>query len=234
METRSVASPATDPAASLYALRSWEASQRSGLIDWFRNEDRRILDVGCGTGVHARELKRRGVEVHGVTLSPVEMSQATQEMERATLANVETWSPDYPQGFFDALLFSHVLEHLINPIETLTRLAPLLRPGGRVYIALPNISFWRYRIRALWGRFDYEEMGPMDKTHLRFFTYFTAQSLLESSGFSLLRVQALGHVPLGPLRRVFPKWAKRMDRLALQAFPNLFGYEIQLSASKSA
>lgn len=217
----------------MYALRSWEASQRSALIDWFRSEDRRILDVGCGTGVHARELKRRGIEVHGVTLSPVEMEQATQEMERATLANVETWAPDYPPGFFDALLFSHVLEHLIDPAEAIKRMSPYLRPGGRVYIALPNISFWRYRLRALFGRFEYEEMGPMDKTHLRFFTFFSAQSLLDASGLSLLRVEARGHVPLGFFRRLFPKAAKKLDKAALKTFPNLFGYEIQLCASKS-
>jgi len=223
-----------DPAAALYQGKSYHAQERSPLLDWFRFEDRRVLDVGCGTGEYARELRKQGVEVHGVTLSDAEREKAFGVMKRTVIANVETWTPDYPDGFFDALLMSHVLEHLVDPLTALQKLSALLRPGGRVYIALPNIAFWRYRFRVLLGKFDYEETGPMDRSHLRFFTYRSARALVEESGFDVLRTEVRGHLPLGAFRRRFPNLSRRLDRLALRYFPGLFGYEIYLSGSKSA
>ena len=228
----SVSNSLTDPIAALYQEKSYHADERSQLLDWFRFEDKRVLDVGCGTGAYAREMQLRGMEVHGITLSPEERDRAAQTMNRVWLANVETWENDYAAGFFDAILLSHVLEHLVAPAQTLARLSHVLRPGGRVYVALPNIAYWRYRVRSLFGRFDYEEVGPMDKRHLRFFTFDTAQKLVSEAGLDLLRAEVRGHFPLGPLRRWFPRFSRAWDRLIVGRFPNLFGYEIYVCASK--
>jgi len=168
-----------------------------------------------------------------VTIYTEEMARAAGQMERVVLANVETWDPDYPAGYFDALLLSHVLEHLVDPAQALARLAPLLRSGGRVYVALPNIAHWRYRLKTLFGKFEYESMGPMDHRHLRFFTFASAQRLVNQAGFDLLRAEVRGHFPLGPIRRAFPRFARRIDRAVLGLFPGLFGYEITLAATKS-
>ncbi len=222
-----------DPAFHLYSERVYGSEERSPLLDWFRVEDRRVLDVGCGAGAYARELRAQGVEVHGVTLSPSECERAAAVLHRAVLANVETWTPDYAPESFDAFLMSHVLEHLVDPRRTLSQLSRILRPGGHVYIALPNIAYWRCRWNALRGRFDYSDSGPMDRNHLRFFTLKTARALVRESGLELLRYEVRGHFPLGPLRRVFPAWARGVDRFFVTRFPGLFGFEIYLCGGKS-
>jgi SAM-dependent methyltransferase len=222
---------AIDPLADLYAGLAYAASEPSLLVNWLRPRDKVLLDVGCGTGIHAARLSANGVQVHGLTLSEDERQQSAPYVHRAIVANVETWQPDYPNGFFDAILLSHVLEHLVNPALTLKRLQPLLNQEGRIYIGLPNIAFWRYRWRALLGRFDYEEMGPMDRRHLRFFTFYSACRLAEQAGLRVVRAEVRGHFPLGPVRRWFPRAAAVCDRFAVLLFPNLFGYEIALSAA---
>lgn len=228
----SLTSPPLDPLANLYTDRVYDAPAHSPLLDWFRFEDRKVLDVGCGAGTYATWLKQTGVEVHGVTLSTAERNRVRGQMQRVVVANVETWEPDYSEGTFDAFLFSHVLEHLVDPGAALRRLSRILRPGGRVYVALPNIAYWKYRLQALRGRFDYEESGPMDRRHLRFFTFATAQKLVRESGYEILRAEVRGHLPVGVLRKYFPRASKRGDRIALRWFPNLFGYEIYVCASK--
>lgn len=222
-----------DPAFHLYTERVYGVAERSPLLDWFRDEDRIVLDVGCGAGAYASELRAQGVEVHGVTLSPTERDRAAEVLHRAVLANVETWSPDYPAESFDAFLMSHVLEHLVDPRRTLVQLGRFLRPGGRVYIALPNIAYWRHRLNALLGRFDYADSGPMDRNHLRFFTPKTARELVRESGLELLRCEVRGHFPLGPVRRIAPGVAAAIDRFFVALFPGLFGFEIYLCGEKS-
>ncbi len=71
---------------------------------------------------------------------------------------------------FDLVTYGDVLEHLLEPQDVLRETRNLLAPGGRVLISLPNIAFWTMRVKLLMGRFEYESMGLLDYTHLRFFT----------------------------------------------------------------
>src|SRR5690606_32596844 len=100
-------------------------------------------------------------------------------MERCWVLDLEqALTADILARKYDAILCSHVLEHLRNPAELVERLVGLLRAGGEIIIAVPNVLFWRHRARFAMGRFEYESGGTMDETHLRFFTYETADTYL--------------------------------------------------------
>ncbi len=221
-----------NPVAELYVGQVYDAATTSDLLGWMGPEVKRVLDVGCGSGAYAARLRALGIEVHGVTLSEAEAELSRSKMAKVTVANVETWMPDYELECFDAMLFSHVLEHLIDPAAALKKMAGLLSAEGRLFVALPNIAYWKFRLGFLRGRFQYEDCGPMDWRHLRFFTYETAQHLLEQAGFKLIRVEPRGHLPLGFVRKSFPRAVRKLDALALHLFPNLFGYEILMCAEK--
>lgn len=219
--------------ASLYTSRCYANAGLPELIHLVRADDKKVLDIGCGAGDNALLLRARGHIVHGVTLSDAEREMSRPRMERVILADVETWEWDYEDGEFDALLFSHVLEHLVDPLATLRRLVQLVRPGGRVYIALPNVLFWRQRHAFLTGSFEYTDAGTLDRTHLRFFTYLTAQRLVIEAGLILIGTFSVGTAPLRPLRRVLPKAAASIDRLACRLWPNLFSHNVLLVGEKS-
>jgi 2-polyprenyl-3-methyl-5-hydroxy-6-metoxy-1,4-benzoquinol methylase len=149
-----------------------------------------VLDVGCGSGVHGAELKRiHGHRVVGVDLSESSVQKAKTRLAEAYIADV-TKPELYPFSGarkFDLILFSDVLEHLYDPLDVLTRHYPLLAPGGKVVISLPNIAVWNIRLGLLAGRFEYQDTGTLDRTHVRFYTRRTFRRFAAEAGLDIQR-----------------------------------------------
>jgi 2-polyprenyl-3-methyl-5-hydroxy-6-metoxy-1,4-benzoquinol methylase len=195
----------------------------------------RVLDVGCGAGDNARLLKANGHRVSGITLSPEEARAARHFCDRVWVGDVERMPLPTDAGVFDALLMSHILEHLSDPSGTITRLAPLIRPQGWLVIAVPNMAFWRVRWRVLRGDWSREETGFFDRTHVHFWTYDTRAEILRHTPFELVSARgADGSVPLRPLRIFSPRLASRLDQVALAASPNLVAGQLLLLARRLA
>ena len=84
---------------------------------------------------------------------------------------------------FDTIVFADVLEHLLYPNETLSFLKKYLKDDGNIIISLPNVANWQVRFNLLFWNFNYTETGIMDRTHLHFFTFKTAEELLLKEWF---------------------------------------------------
>ena len=89
-----------------------------------------------------------------------------------------------PDGY-DVVLFLDVLEHLAHPEEVLIAARGWLRPRGIVLCSIPNVAHWRVRLSLLRGRFDYEDVGLLDRTHLRWYTRRTARELVAGAGYQI-------------------------------------------------
>jgi 2-polyprenyl-3-methyl-5-hydroxy-6-metoxy-1,4-benzoquinol methylase len=150
----------------------------------------RVLDVGCGSGVHGEELARTyGHVVTGVDLSAPSVAKATSRLASAYVADV-TVPEEYPfarSQSFDVILFSDLLEHLGDPESVLRRHLSLLSPGGHILLSIPNVAIWNVRLGLLFGRFRYTDTGTLDRTHMRFFTQTTARELLEGQGLTVVK-----------------------------------------------
>ncbi|HEY6231977.1 MAG TPA: class I SAM-dependent methyltransferase [Pyrinomonadaceae bacterium] len=199
----------------------------------------KILDVGCGSGDNARLSESQNFlrEFYGITLSAAECKIASSVMAQCWVDDVETSSLECIEGqAFDAIIFSHVLEHMKDPSLVIAKLLPYLRLGGKLIIAVPNVLVWRQRLQFLLGRFQYDEAGTLDNTHLRFFTYHSADEYLinGNSNLRLLEKTVEGSVPLWFLRHRFLTANLRgwFDRVGCQIFPNLFGGQVVLKAER--
>jgi 2-polyprenyl-3-methyl-5-hydroxy-6-metoxy-1,4-benzoquinol methylase len=209
------------------------------LIALLGNCGKRILDIGCGAGDNAALITSNYMEcdVFGITYSAAEAEIAKNQMKQCFVFDIENdIPPDLAKQSFDVLIFSHVLEHLTNPSKVLAKYSRLLQSGGQVLIAVPNILSWRMRLQFLRGDFEYESAGELDDTHLRFFTYFTADQYLlsKSPDLDVTHKLASGSVPLWWLRRyILPqRWSERIDQWACGHWPNLFGSQILIRALK--
>ena len=97
-----------------------------------------------------------------------------------------------PDGEFDVVMFLDVLEHMPDPEPALKAAHRLLAPGGRILASIPNVrhfSVWWPLIRH--GRWDYEDYGLLDRTHLRFFTRDTMTELFERTGWRVEQVTGI-------------------------------------------
>ena len=166
----------------------------------------RVLDVGCGSGVHGADLHRLlGHRVTGVDLSEESIAKARSRLVAAHVADV-TKPEEYPfAADFDVLVFSDILEHLYDPVAVLRDHLKLLKPGGYAVISLPNVAIWNVRLELLFGRFRYQDTGTLDRTHIRF---FNQRSFLELLGACGLKVERRRITP--GLLRPFVPWIKRI------------------------
>jgi len=207
------------------------------LLDLLDDDSQSILDVGCGAGDNARLSRRRGSvrQFYGITASNSEYKSAAEVMADCWCADIESSDLGFLRGkHFDALLFSHTLEHLREPARVLSKFTSYLSPGGLVLIAVPNVLEWRQRFEFLRGRFEYQDAGILDASHLRFFTFDSADRYLlrECPNLTIEEKVGDGSVPLWFLRHaILPARAKQwLDKRACSLRPNLFAGQILIKA----
>ena len=84
------------------------------------------------------------------------------------------------------IICSNILEHLYDPCGVLKTLFPYLKKDGRLIVSLRNIANWTIRLKLLFGKFEYERIGILDRSHIRFFTLRTAKRLIKDAGYRIL------------------------------------------------
>lgn len=149
----------------------------------------RVLEIGCGEGLLLEELSRRGLCVVGI-----EPSVAASAAARDRNLDVYTgYFPDTPiMGSFDAIVMSHVLEHLPRPAETLAAIDRILSSGGYVLLVQTN---WRGLIPRLRGRRWYAWVPDQ---HFWHFTPRGLMKLFQPLGWSIRAIEysSLVHSPM--------------------------------------
>lgn len=144
-----------------------------------------ILDVGCGTGLLGKEIKKLypKAKVWGVDNSKETLNYATQRLDKVKFHNIELGTPsDFFDGtLFDVIIFADILEHVKNPNQVLKEYSLFLKNDGLLIISLPNIASWTIRLLLLLGKFNYTETGILDKTHLHFYTLKTGKELIQTN-----------------------------------------------------
>jgi 2-polyprenyl-3-methyl-5-hydroxy-6-metoxy-1,4-benzoquinol methylase len=184
----------------------------------------KVLDVGCHTGILGAALKeRKQCEVIGIDNDEVALRIAGERLDAVRRLELEEagWSDTLSSlGFanFDVILFGDVIEHTRKPLDILTEARSLLTPGGKIIVSLPNVANLRVRLNLLVGKFEYQESGILDRSHLRFFTRKSARELVRRAGYKIVSETYSGYS--------LPRWL-------IDLFPSLLAVNIILVATKS-
>lgn len=125
----------------------------------------RILDAGSGPGYGLKWLKQEmpNIKLHGIEAS-ADACRILQDEVGAKLIDTDIdgeWTDRF-EGYFDLIIMRHVVEHLVNPVDTLYKLANTLSSGGMIYIAVPDMMHPRTILRDydLWWEYWFRPVHP--------------------------------------------------------------------------
>jgi SAM-dependent methyltransferase len=135
----------------------------------------RVLDVGCGRAMLLTAFASAGAECHGLERAefPGDPGMAGIQLHRETLCEI-----GFPDSHFDIVVIWHVLEHLRDPLATLRECKRILKPGGVLALAVPNLGSWQaHWFGAYWFHLDLPR-------HLYHFTLQSLSACIETAGLS--------------------------------------------------
>jgi O-antigen biosynthesis protein len=159
---------------------------RPEIIEMVPTDAKRILDVGCAAGATGIELmNRQDCQVFGIELNEQVAQIAKGNYVDVKVGDLEQVKLEYPEDFFDTIIFADVLEHLKDPWALLEKFHAHLKPSGTIVCSIPNIGHAEALMPLLKGDFTYVPAGILDRTHLRFFTAKTVKTLFPDHLFEI-------------------------------------------------
>jgi len=218
--SESITDDACEPMPS--APRNYYAHVRREICDLIPTGLNNLLDVGCGEGATGAFLRDEGYckWVCGLEMHPAAAEIARQRLDQLIEGNVDTLNIPFGARSIDIILCLDILEHLPDPWRTLRRVSEFLAPGGVLIASVPNVRNLKVLIPLIFlGRWEYADEGILDRTHLRFFTRFSAIGLARSAG---LRVR---HV-----KPTFGRYARVLNAATLGLFQQFLATQYIVSA----
>jgi 2-polyprenyl-3-methyl-5-hydroxy-6-metoxy-1,4-benzoquinol methylase len=160
------------------------------------NSSANILEIGCGQGATgALALSTGKCDTYcGIEQYEKAAFIAKGRISQVLVGNIETLELPWPPGYFDVLILSEVIEHLVDPWSTLRKLRPFIKSSGLVFASSPNVSHYSVISMLLRGHWDLTDIGILDRTHLRWFTPKTYRYLFESCGYVVDSVGSVGSI----------------------------------------
>lgn len=154
----------------------------------------RVLDAGCAAGDLGVLLhERKNCRVFGMDYNPdsVQLALATGCFEGCRQVNLDTFDIAAHQdiGQFDYIILGDVCEHLRAPVESLLKLKSLLKPGGAFCLSIPNVAHASIKAALLLDRWDYADVGLMDRTHIHMFSWKGIARELADATLAIERVR---------------------------------------------
>lgn len=140
----------------------------------------RLLEIGCGSGHQLEFLQRLGWQVEGLDPDPAAVSTASARGLTVHAGSLE--AQHFPDRYFDAVVSSHVIEHVHDPVGLLRECGRILRPGGRLVVVTPNSRSWGHR----WFGASWLHLDP--PRHLHLFNPVSLRRAAGQAGVPVLRL----------------------------------------------
>lgn len=193
-------------------------------------ENSTVLDIGCASGVIGKYLKENknctmyGIELDSESIKLAKETNCYKELYSFDICEKE--SKEYQNFFskkinFDYILFSDVLEHLVDPADALYQFGHLLKDDGEILISIPNIAHYDVIRGLLNENFNYSDMGILDNTHLRFFTKLSFAEYIESANKKYNENYDLEHISKTIIKPYFYGDYEKLDAI-IEKNENLF------------
>jgi 2-polyprenyl-3-methyl-5-hydroxy-6-metoxy-1,4-benzoquinol methylase len=159
-------------------VRGFALGSKRKLVEKYNTtQQKNLLDYGCGTGAFLNEMKLNGWAVTGIEPDPG-AAQKAMELTSSEVKDPSALDSIEPSSF-DAITLWHVLEHVHTLNETLDKLKLALKPGGYLFIAVPNYtSHDASYYQQYWAAYDVPR-------HLYHFSPAAMKTLIAEHGLTM-------------------------------------------------
>jgi 2-polyprenyl-3-methyl-5-hydroxy-6-metoxy-1,4-benzoquinol methylase len=140
----------------------------------------RLLELGCGNGDRLSHFLSQGWQVEGQEVDEHAALRARRRLG-VPIHLGELAALNIANETYDAVVMSHVIEHVPDPIEVLAECRRILKPSGRIVVVTPNMESMG---ACLWGKYW---RGLEPPRHMMIHSRNSLQMIAERSGFSSVR-----------------------------------------------
>ena len=160
----------------------------NNIVDFIKEQKEarvRILEVGCDLGVTLLEIKNRypNAQIYGLEINPAS-AEIAKHLAEVKVGNIEDQEIPF-EGAFDYIIFGDVLEHLHDPQGIVRFCREKLTERGCILTSIPNVMHVTVMEQLLKGRFEYQDTGLLDRSHIHFFTFYEILRLFQEESYNI-------------------------------------------------
>lgn len=214
--------------ADVYGIKLGYPSSHTYAIGAVKDGSK-VLDLGCGPGYVAEELRRKGCHVTGMD----KVEQEASRFDKFVKHDLDSEYLPIQLERYDYILALDCLEHLDSP-ERLVRLVRerLYSDKTALIVTVPNIGFFVNRFGLLFGQFNYGASGILDLTHRRLFTFGTLRRFLQQEGFVIKKLRGIPAPFPKALGKGIPgRVFLGVNRCLIRLWRGMFSYQIYAEAA---
>ncbi len=167
---------------------------RPEMLKYIPLSAKKILEVGCGAGAFGIGIKnRQNCEVWGIEPNKTAASDAKNNIDYIINDVFREGLEPLENQKFDCIVFNDVIEHIIEPSDTLQSCKAFMNDDSIIVASIPNILYFHIFFRRIILKEDwqYEDAGILDYTHYRFYTRKSIIRLFESNGFTIQKIEGI-------------------------------------------
>ena len=146
-------------------------------------DGKRILDIGCATGVFLSLMREAGWQVTGI--EPHLRYADVARKKGISIVSKRVEDADLPPASYDVISMFSTLEHLADPAGCINRVSQWLRSGGAAIIEVPTLDVMRLRLDREYIK------GQCDNWHLYMFSHKTLKALFNRSHLQIVHRRAM-------------------------------------------
>ncbi len=162
---------------------------------------KRVIDIGCGGGILAESMARKGADVTGIDLSEKALKVADlHSLEsgvnmRYKLIAAEAMAAE-EAGQYDVVTCMEMLEHVPDPAAIVQACAALVKPGGHVFMSTLNRNPKAYLFAILGAEYVLRLLPKGTHDYDKFITPAELSQFARSAGLDLNGMRGMGYNPL--------------------------------------
>lgn len=149
-----------------------------------------LLDAGCGSGWFLASMAAKSWELYGIEMSP-DAAKSTELRSGAKVFVGDVLNASFSPESFDVITGFDVLEHLSEPRQIMAKLAAWLKPGGILYIQVPNTDSAEARVFGTYWQ------GLELPRHLFHYSPTSLKVLAESAGLGVVSLDTRRNATVG-------------------------------------